>query len=624
MQPATLNALECPGCRSPYRGVAHVRQGERILQGYLTCDCRAGVIPIVEGFAFFTEPLLHPGLADPASLAVFSDKWFGPAAAFEHLYEQKRSRSLFESYAAFQPFNESSRAIEPLMPRLRGGLREGDLVLDVWSRTGWSAEWLAGELPAQHVVALWEGNASVLGYRGYRHLLNIARRSPNLDVIFAHADRGLPFRNDAFGLLYAHDVLHRMSLHPGAAECLRVTRESGAMVFPHVHLSNNEPEPFFERGGAIRHGRDYRAWLDAVIQNSSRAALVCSEKTLFESDRSAEPVDEADTTHYNALITILPRTQTALDAPPQSDRDRFIVSPFFRIDLARSTASINEQSLGGGFADLMLRHPVYRLRLPMAPVSLAGSGLLALLLAASGLDRRSIVESLGAHGGTSAAVALRELAAGELLRPAPVSAGAHRLQRYHCNQLASLEDEVWPLWVRRLSGSEKPMLSLSDGTPVAPAEVLEFMLRVATWLEEQQISPREWICVGPGQHPLLWLTVIAAALSGVNVEISERSSSNEPEHQLWLDDEESLLARLTGGTNRSSIYSDRQGQISFLLDGHRVICRMEDFCRGCLTLQGQVTRQMWLLRRDDPVKNLASCALALASAGPLTIGEWSS
>jgi hypothetical protein len=468
------------------------------------------------------------------------------------------------------------------------------------------------------------GNASVLGYRGYRHLLDIARRSPNLDVIFAHPDRGLPFRNDAFGLLYAHDVLHRMSLHPAAAECLRVTRKSGALVFPHVHLSNSEPEPFFERGGAIRHGGDYRAWLDAVIQASSRAALVCSEKTLFESDGSAEPVDEADTTHYNALITILPQTQTALEAPPQSDRDRFIVSPFFRIDLARSMASINQQSLGGGFAELMLRHPVYRLRLPAAPVSLAGSELLALVLAASGRDRKSIVQSLDAHGGTSAAVALRELAAGELLRPAPVSAAAHRLQRYHCNQLASLEDEVWPLWVRRLSGSERPMLSLSDGTPATPAEVLEFMLCVATWLSEQSISPAQWIGVTPDQQPLLWLTAIAAALSGVNVEISERSSSNGSEYSLWLDDEESLLARLTGGTNRSSIYSDRQGQIRFLLDGRRVLCQMEDFCRGCLTLQGQVTRQIGLLRPDDPVKNLACCALALAGAGPLTIGEWSS
>lgn len=644
MKPATLKALECPGCRSGYRAVAHVADGERIVLGYLTCDCRAAVIPVIDGFVLFTEPLLHAGLADPSSLAELAGRLFGSEQSLEALYEQKRSRGLIESYAAFQPFNESSRAVEPLLPHLLADLRDGDLALDVWCRTGWSAEWLAGQLPAQHVVALWEGDSSVLGYRGFRHLLGIGRRSPNLDVIFINADRNLPFANDSFGLLYAHDALHRKSLHPFGAECLRVTRSSGALVFPHVHLSNSEPLPFFERGGTIRHGRDYRAWLDAITRESARGGIVCSEKTLFQSEAHANVIDESDTAHYNALIAILPaaRPLVALRAP--SDRDRFILSPLFRVDLARATASVDEHSLGGGCADLMLRHPVYRARLPGAPVRLEDGTLLALVLAAAGLEASAIAQSVTAECGAGsetdcsevnpAAVALRELVATELLRPAPVSAAAHRLQRYHSNQLPSLDDAVWPIWLRRLTDGTAPMLSLPDGTSVAPAEVAEFMLRIAAWVPTLQVSPGEWLCVSPGQQPLLWLAAIAAAMSGVNVEIDARPKSQARRYRLWLHDdgvvaeaapcpslpldrgaEDSLLGKLSETKLRGGTPAITAGELSFVMDRYRVSCRMEDFCRGCLALQGQVAQQIFLLEPNATVKNLASLVLALASAG---------
>jgi SAM-dependent methyltransferase len=665
MRPATLKVLECPGCRSRYRAFAHVTDGERVIHGYLTCDCKAAVIPVVDGFVLFTEPLLHAGLADAASLAQLSNRLFGSAQSLEALYQQKRARGLIESYAAFQPFNESARAVEPLLARLLADVHEGDLVLDVWCRTGWSAEWLAGHLPAQHVVAMWEGDSSVLGYRGFRHLLGTERRAPNLDVIFANSDRTLPFGSDSFALLYAHDALHRRSLHPFGAECLRVTRQSGALVFPHVHLSNSEPEPFFERGGTIRHGRDYRAWLDAVTDESERKGLVCSEKKLFESNAGEEIVDEPNTEHYNALIALLPAAHAPVDPRPHSERDRFIPSPLFRVDLARATASVNDQSLSGGCADLMLRHPVYRARLPGPPVSLDGSKLLALVLATAGLDASTIVRSVTAEGraGTETgrfdlnpvALALRDLVACELLRPAPVTGAAHRLQRYHSNQLPSLDDAVWPIWLRRLSNSSTPMLSLRDGTSVSAPEVAEFLLRVPALLRDLQISPGEWICVSPAQQPLLWLAAIAAAMSGVNVEIGERPIARTHGHRLWLHDddvdvaeapcpalpldraaEDCLLARLARGSQLTHANADRggehrqespdgdrtndipsltNGQISFATDGYRFVCRMDDFCQGCLALQGQVAQQLFVIEPGDPVKNLACLVLALAAAG---------
>lgn len=645
MQPATLNALECPGCRGRYRAVAHVSDGERIVQGYLSCDCQAPVIPIVEGFVLFTEPLLHAGLADLASLCELSNRLFGSAQNLEALYAQKRSRGVLESYAAFQPFNESSRAIEPLLPWLLADLRDGDLVLDIWCRTGWSAEWLAGRLATQHVVAMWDGDFSVLGYRGFRHLLGIERRAPNLDVIFANADSALPFGSDSFALLYGHDVLHRKSLHPFGAECLRVTRKSGGLVFPHVHLSNSEPEPFFERGGTIRHGRAYRAWLDGITQKTARRGLVCSEKTLFQSEERGIAVDEWDTTHYNALIAILPAAAHSVETASQPQQERFVVSPLFHVDLARATAKVDQHSLGGGCADLMLRHPVYRDCLPDQAIRIEGSKLLALVLAAAGLDAGTIVQSISAEDGISAkddcfelnpaALALRELVASELLHSAPVGAGAHRLQRYHSNQLGSLDDAVWPIWLRHLSSGSEPMLSLPDGTTVSPPEVAEFMLRFVAWLQIEQILPGDWISVSPARQPLLWLAAVAAPMSGVSVEINERFTSHAGHYRVWLHDDdvtgeapcssiplergaESLLARLSEGSelgDAARVPPHTDGQVRFAVEGYRAVCRMQDFCRGCLALQGQAGQRTLMLEADNPLKNLACLVMALATAG---------
>ena len=38
----------------------------------------------------------------------------------------------------------------------------------------------------------------------------------------------------------------------------------GVIVFPHVHLANSQPQPFFERGGQIVHGRSYQQRFEMV------------------------------------------------------------------------------------------------------------------------------------------------------------------------------------------------------------------------------------------------------------------------------------------------------------------------------------------------------------------------
>jgi hypothetical protein len=38
----------------------------------------------------------------------------------------------------FNPFNEANKAFYPFIPYLKKIFKRGDIILDVWSRTGWS------------------------------------------------------------------------------------------------------------------------------------------------------------------------------------------------------------------------------------------------------------------------------------------------------------------------------------------------------------------------------------------------------------------------------------------------------------------------------------------------------
>ena len=301
-----LRLLACPSCRIGFDAVIHAGEVERIDFGFLRCPRCAVVVPVLDGFVMFTEPLLHEGLATPSALRAMALRLFGDEPGFRAYQRDKRQRGVIESYAAFAPFNESTRSIEPILPLAVASMREGDVILDTWCRTGYSGEWLAGRFPRQRVVSLWEGNSSVLGYRGFRHLLGSGQRANNLDIVFCTLEKPLPFRDGAFGLVHAYDSLHRYGLSPFAGECLRVARDDAAILFPHLHLSNSEPEPFFERGCHQYHGRDYRAWLDQVAGNGQRRGWVMDEARVFNGPDVAELIDEPDTTHYNGMVVILP------------------------------------------------------------------------------------------------------------------------------------------------------------------------------------------------------------------------------------------------------------------------------------------------------------------------------
>jgi len=513
-------ALACPSCRTGYTLHAHEEANDDVLWGYLRCPGCAVVIPIAQGFAFFTEPLLHAGQASRDALEERATRWFGTPDTYSAYHQRKFDRGEMEPYAAFHPFNESTRALDAVIPVLDAQLRHGDLILDPWSRTGWSAEWLAAHFTGQRVVALWEGDRSVLGYRGYRHWLAAGKKSPNLDVIFAHPERGLPFRNESFALLYALDSFHRFSLHGFAGECLRVSAKTAPLVLAHLHLTNSEPEPWFDRGCNMYHGRDYRAWLDAVLQNDERTACVWSEIDLFHTTPGRLPPDSPETEHYNGFILVAPRQpRTAPVAEPRSNSGqmRLLVNPLFRLHLERQSARIERGLYDGIVGEMMDRHPVYRDRLPKEAVPLSAEAIALMALAVTGHRLDECAKLLGRSPDDLAAT-LAPLVAAELILPAAVGQGAYEMQRFHANQKPVLKCALLSeQFLRALAAGDGDLMRTGGGDVLEVAEAGAILSLCMQVLSAHGIGPRSRLGVGVMSHPLGFM--IALAGIGVGAEV---------------------------------------------------------------------------------------------------------
>jgi uncharacterized protein YbaR (Trm112 family) len=629
MHRSLLDLLVCPECRVGFELVAHVQTDEQVESGFLRCPRCGLTIPILDGFVLFTEPLARTDDVSAPTLARMAAHLFGSTAEFDDYRRDKRRRGVIESYAAFAPFNESTRAIEPVLPHAIGGLRDGDAILDAWNRTGWSGEWLAGRFPRQRVVAVWEGNSSVLGYRGFRHLLGSAQRAPNLDLVFCALDKPLPFRDGAFGLVHAYDCLHRYGLNPFAGECLRVARGDAAIVFPHVHLSNSEPEPYFERGGRHLHGREYRAWLDRVAANGRRG-YVLSEATLFDGPDVAEWIDDPDTSHYNGFVAILPTSApTPVAVNAAQGAQRFVVSPLFRFNLARGASHVAPAQFDGAVGHLLQRHPIYCARLPQTPVELSEPAVLALLLASVGLSEDEIVAT-GASQAGAVRTMLRELADRELLRSAAISPAAHRLQRFHANQWPARESGVLAEFWSRVAGCAHEMLILADGDGLGGADLGRFVAAFAASLRELGLSAGDRIAVQSRAHPLLLFAAVAAASCGLRVALVAPGDAIDPTTKLLLhgDGEDApagipvlplglegqnpslatLLAESTAAFD--SWRADDAGLLEFELAEGRAQCRLADLVDAIESLAAQIERPLWLFDGCSAFGDLIRCLAA--------------
>ena len=497
----TSESLACPACRAPLQQRADRVQGGRFLDGALECPECAVSIPVVRGFALFPEA--QPG-GRPDQVATP----LTPSADYLSFVHHRHTRRIPDRYAAFQPFNESTRAFYALLDLVRAQLAPGDKILDTWGRTGWSGEMLAAAFPEQHVVSLWEGNFDVLGYAGYAYWLAPERRAPNHDILFVAPGAGLPFLDKQFRLVHGLDSLHRYAPSSFAGEILRIARDDGVILFPHVHLANNQPVPFFERGGWQAHGQAYQERFERAAGRRGRSVLVMSEVTLFN---AAGPLrTEPDTGHYNGVVALVPPAWVG--APlRRADLDiclpgsRGVVNPLMRIDYLAGTATPDSAALGGLMEELMLRHPCYAARLAALGEQRLSTLQQQVLFQLAQL--RTLAETAARLGVPLEKVTgeAMQLAGRELLQLAPLSIAMSRLQSYYADQVVrpppaeETFDYLWQL-LPSLYGERALLVAGADGSVFGWAEVELLVTTIQRGLRELGVGPGDRVAMLAGPH----------------------------------------------------------------------------------------------------------------------------
>ena len=300
------------------------------------------------------------------------------------------------------------------------------------------------------------------------------------------------------------------------------------LVFAHIHLSNNEPEPFFERGCTQHHGRDYRRFMDVLERSHGRRSYLLSEATLFDTTTCAELVDDHDMSHYNALLYVAPvgvsRSQiTACDWPtvPIDDDSQVILNPLVRIDAVSGVAMIDEAAMAGQGSHLLERHPVYETRLRrLLPLALDDRDRQLVFGVEQGIPlphvRRTLGLSVADMAGRLAALQAREICA-----CLPVGAAMARLQRFYRTQRTehSLQHqpEFRALWLELAQARPTAPLFVSTAQEVAyewdDVQPLVDTIHVRLLSLGLQAGDRILMCAE--HHPAYLLTIWAAWLTGL-------------------------------------------------------------------------------------------------------------
>jgi len=282
--------------------------------------------------------------------------------------QNKCKHPFYDIYACFQPFNEATKAVYPFLKKLQGTVKKGEAILNLWDRTGWMTNLLAGLFPENLIITTWEGNKDVLGYRGYHYWM---KNNPNIQVVFCDLNKPLPIKSKSIAFSVGLDVLHRFDRSHLLDELMRIVKEEGAILFPHVHLSNAEPKDYFERGGTLLHGKDYTDAFNKIAAIGNFEGYVFSEPELFTANdvslsKTIRIESNPTSTDYNALIALLPKSwkNEHLSAFTLNDIKnigtcRILVNLLVDIDLHHQIAHVNHQHLNGKVGELLKRHPIY-------------------------------------------------------------------------------------------------------------------------------------------------------------------------------------------------------------------------------------------------------------------------
>lgn len=490
-------------------------------------------VPVIKGVPYFNEADFY----SEKMLREKCDKLLQDTVGFEQEYEnfvrQKARRPSYDIYACFQSFNEACKAFFPFIKILQRKLAPGVTILNLWDRTGWLGALLQGFFPEQKVITLWEGDKDVLGYKGFHFWYQPEAKQQGMQIGFANLNKPLPFADDSVAMVFGLDTFHRFDQSLLLQELLRITPEEGVILFPHVHLSNSEPEPFFERGCRQLHGLDYDSFFQQLFNHTERQGFVFPEPEMFALNELYEKkpypiVSQPGTHHYNAMLAILPKRWAdteKLEAFRFEDLKNpgqcyILVNPLLHIDYSRQTVSIDRSKYSDRVGYLLDRHPIYLEKLSKADnYSLSELATRALYLAGHLFTPGSIADTLQVPL-DSLLPELKDLQERDVVQLIPVSEGQIRLQQYITTQeyiLPGQQLTLAALWERAVAhfGEALFLISEWDESEFTYEDCQEIIRQIRLKFQAEGLQQGDRIVLLTQNNFEAILTILAAVQSGI-------------------------------------------------------------------------------------------------------------
>lgn len=468
---------------------------------------------------------------DPAELQSLHNYLSDNKHKYLQFLRQKGRHPSFDIYACFQPFNEAFKALYPFVHYIKERLRDGDVIVNLWDRSGWTASMLAGWFPRQQILTVWEGDKDILGYRGFHYWMSSERRS-NHTVLFADLNRSLPLGSSTIAAIVGLDVLHRFHQPELLKELHRIAKPDAPILFPHVHLTNSAPEPFFERGCIQLHGRQYQQFFNNVALATKRTGYVLSEPATFlwndlSNDVQKTLVSEPENSDYNACIAWLPTEAEPPLLKPWRGHEQanweemfLLQNPLLKIEPTSGTIALKEEGWGFDIMEFLSQHPVYAKRIAGGWGKRVKKDLGCVLYwARQGLSLKEILEKT-LIGKDHLQELLKFAWETDLAQAVPVDRAGFRLQTLLGHQqyiLEKNENQLAAFWKQRAALHGDNVWCKTGGDVLTYKEADELIVVVQKALLADGLQKGDTIVLCGETHSELLLTFWAAVGLGIVV-----------------------------------------------------------------------------------------------------------
>ncbi len=488
------------------------------------------LVPAIDNLFFYNEIDIFPGIILENKTNAIR-KIIQEPQRYELFLQEKARRPNYDAYACFQPFNEATKALYPFLKRLQQQVTEGDVILNLWDRSGWLTTILSGLFPKQQIISTWEGNKDLLGYKGFSFWM---KENKNVSILFCDLNHPLPLQNKSIAFSIGLDTFHRFNQHILLNELMRIVKDDGAIIFPHVHLSNAEPEPYFNRGGKQMHGEDYDQAFRFLNETTNWKGFVFSEPKLFKANdieySSFIPIlSDPNITDYNALIALLPSSWEnemlaafSLKDIPNIEAAYIVINTLLRIDLNHQKVFIDFDHLNGAAGSLLKRHPVYVERIKnLNQYQLTALAAKTIFLANKGYTIKEVCSMLN----VDINLLIKELEILErlgLLQVLPVSIDGIRLQNYLMTQqyiIPKSRQNLKALWQNSVKTfpNNIALVSLMDDSEFTYKDCDDIIKNILITLQKNGLKKGDKIIISSIIHTEAILLFWACMQAGVVV-----------------------------------------------------------------------------------------------------------